>query len=161
MSLRKRCVALAIWNEVKWSNSKGCDCFPSLAMTVNIFVQLLILWLTLTKPNFSTRFLTLRDRYWSEVNRQKPETTDFPSCRSLWFWFIFGIHNKCWCSYTWLSMITTPYTVHNALIDDHIELKPPSHQPLVQHGVKHKDHVFLFLLKPFLPLPSLRFFVPF
>ncbi|MDK2413646.1 hypothetical protein QHH03_31625, partial [Aphanizomenon sp. 202] len=35
-------VALAIWNEVKSSNSKGCDCFPSLTMTVNIFVQLLI-----------------------------------------------------------------------------------------------------------------------
>jgi hypothetical protein len=41
MSLRKRCVALAIWNEVKSSNRQGCDCFPSLAMTVNIFVQLL------------------------------------------------------------------------------------------------------------------------
>jgi hypothetical protein len=34
-------VALAIWNEVKSSNRQGCDCFPSLAMTVNIFVQLL------------------------------------------------------------------------------------------------------------------------
>jgi hypothetical protein len=41
MSLRKRCVALAIWNEVKWINRKGCDCFASLAITVNIFVQLL------------------------------------------------------------------------------------------------------------------------
>ncbi|MBE9260659.1 DUF4277 domain-containing protein [Dolichospermum sp. LEGE 00246] len=41
MSLRKHCVALAIWNEVKSSNRQGCDCFPSLTMTVNIFVQLL------------------------------------------------------------------------------------------------------------------------
>jgi hypothetical protein len=42
MSLRKRGVALAIGNEVKSSNRKGCDCFSSLAMTVTIFVQLLI-----------------------------------------------------------------------------------------------------------------------
>jgi hypothetical protein len=39
--------------------------------------------------------------------------------------------------------ITIPDTAHDGVINGHIKLMLPLLQPLAQHGVKHKDHVYL------------------